>query len=252
MKGKVSIITATFNSERFIKDLIECISTQTYHNWEWIITDDCSTDNTYQVLENAAQLEKRIKIFRNSENSGAAVSRNNCILNATGDYIAFIDSDDLWDKHKLDSQLKFMIENGYEFTFTAYSLIDEAGHEKNITIDLNKKQKAYSYEDMLKKKATLGCSTVIVKNKIIKDFTMPLLRTGQDYAFWLKILKQNKSAYLLPKALTKYRIVSGSISRNKYKKALRQWEIYRKVENLNFIKSTVCFINYAYRAVFRG
>lgn len=252
MSPKVSIITATYNSEKFIYELIESVFGQSYQNWEWIITDDCSSDGTFEILKSLQEKDCRIKVFQNTINSGAAVSRNNSLKHALGDFVAFVDSDDVWMSNKLSMQLDFMLENKVDFSFTAYSIIDEDGKDKNIYIDKDNRKKIFNYNDMLNKRATLGCSTVILKNKIISDFNMPLLRTGQDYAFWLKVLKSNHKAVLLPIPLTKYRIVSNSISRNKFKKAKRQWEIYRKVERLSLSQSALCFLNYAYRAVFRG
>lgn len=252
MSPKVSIITATYNSEKFISDLIKSILGQTYQNWEWIITDDCSSDSTFEILKDLQKKDCRIKIFKNKINSGAAVSRNNSLKHALGDFVAFVDSDDIWMSNKLSMQIDFMLKNNVDFSFTAYSVIDESGRGKNIYIDKDNKKKSFNYNDMLNKRATLGCSTVILKNKIISDFSMPLLRTGQDYAFWLKVLKNNHTAFLLPVPLTKYRIVPSSISRNKFKKAKRQWEIYRKIERLGFFQSVFCFFNYAYKAVFRG
>lgn len=252
MTSKISIISATFNSSQFIDDLASCIFNQTYTNWEWLIVDDCSKDDTFECLRRLENKDDRIKVFVNEVNSGAAVTRNVALENATGDYLAFVDSDDLWHPEKLEKQLLFMKKNNCLFSFTAYGLITESGAEKSVYVDLKNKKNSFDYDDMLCKRATLGCSTVIIKADIISDMRMPLLRTGQDYAFWLKILKQNHRAYLLKETLTQYRIVSNSISRNKFKKAARQWQIYRKVENLPLLKSIYCFTNYAYRAVFRG
>ncbi|WNN42968.1 glycosyltransferase family 2 protein [Winslowiella toletana] len=252
MNPKVSIITATYNSAEFIEALFVCLLNQTYKNWEWLITDDCSKDNTWALLEKIAAQDARVCIKKNIINQGAAVSRNESLSRATGEYLAFVDSDDLWHPEKLSKQISFMLENQYNFTFTAYRLINEQGIVLNKEIDLRNKRTSFSYSDMLCKRATLGCSTVVVQKDIISDMTMPLLRTGQDYAFWLKILKQQKTAHLLQECLTDYRIVQNSISRNKFKKAARQWQIYRDVEKLNFVETVYSFINYAYRAVFRG
>ncbi|VTT27044.1 WcaA [Klebsiella pneumoniae] len=250
--SKISIITATYNSMKFIENLAASITSQTYTNWEWLIVDDCSTDETFDYLKVLEGQDNRIKVFINETNSGAAVTRNVALANATGEYIAFVDSDDLWLPEKLSTQLFFMQNNNYNFSFTAFSLITEDGLERSVNIDLNNKKTSFTYDDMLCKRATLGCSTVMIKRDVIQSLSMPLLRTGQDYAFWLKILKENNSAHLLKESLTQYRIVANSISRNKYKKAARQWQIYREVEQLNLIKSAYCFVNYAYRAVFRS
>jgi len=246
---RVSIITATFNSSTELLQTYCAIKMQTMTSWEWLVTDDCSSDNTFAVLKDLASKDPRVKVYQNAINSGAAVSRNNSLNYAKGEFIAFIDSDDLWQPRKLEKQLFFMAD-GVDFAFTGYDLIDEHGESLNQTVDANQSG-AFSYEDMLKKRATLGCSTVMLRRSAFKDISMPLLRTGQDYATWLKLLKTGKKAYLLNDVLTRYRIMPNSISRNKFKKAKRQWEIYREVEKLSLLKSSVCFCFYAWRAVFR-
>lgn len=245
----ISIITATYNSAEFIEETYNSIKEQTHINWEWLVTDDCSTDNTVSLLKNMQAKDERIKIFNNDINSGAAVSRNNSLRKRSGKYIAFIDSDDIWMPDKLEKQIEFMGE-GIDFSFTAFQIVKEDSTLTDKIID-SKKQAPLDYKDMLKKKATLGCSTVMLRAERFPNLQMPLLRTGQDYATWLMILKSGTKAYLLPDALTRYRIVSNSISRNKYKKAKRQWQIYRSVERLNLTYSIFCFVNYAIKAIVR-
>ncbi|ALM72121.1 glycosyltransferase family 2 protein [Vibrio vulnificus] len=247
---KISIITATYNSSRFIEETYNSILNQSYTNWEWLVTDDASTDNTYEILVRISNNDPRVKIFRNRTNSGAAVSRNNSLDHVDGKYIAFIDADDTWCNSKLSRQIEYMKDNGFDFTFTAYNLIDENGHSLKKTVD-SKNKGAFNYHDMLAKKATLGCSTVVINSKILNESRMPLIRTGQDYAFWLLLLKQGYVAHIFPELLTNYRINSNSISRNKLKKAKRQWQIYREFEGLNFFTSLFYFSFYAYRALFR-
>lgn len=245
----VSIITATFNSESEIKSTYESIRNQSFEKWEWLVTDDCSTDSTLAVLKKISEKDSRVKIFENSINSGAAVSRNNSLRFVRGEFIAFIDSDDLWYPNKLKEQLAFMAD-GIAFSFTAYELINKSGLPLNKTIDFGCNRE-FDYGDMLKKKATLGCSTVMLKKRSFDDITMPLLRTGQDYATWLKLLKTGETAHLLGKVLTSYRIMPNSLSRNKFKKAKSQWQIYRNVERLPLLRALNCFLFYAWRAVFR-
>lgn len=249
-KNLVSIVTATYNSSNELSATYKSILKQSHQNWEWIITDDCSTDNTMELLQAIKIEDERVKILENNRNAGAAVSRNSSLTHAKGDFIAFIDSDDLWLPEKLDKQIRFMEENDIDFSFTAYELIDEKGESLGQQID-TQLNSFVTYEEMLKKKATLGCSTVMLKRNAFDDITMPLLRTGQDYATWLKLLKTGKHAYPLTEVLTQYRILPDSISRNKAKKAKRQWQIYREIEKLPFYKSAVCFCFYAWRAVFR-
>ncbi|NIY92601.1 glycosyltransferase family 2 protein [Vibrio diazotrophicus] len=246
----VSIITPSFNCIDTIYQTYLSICNQTHTTWEWLVTDDCSSDGSYEFFSKISSSDSRIKLFRNRTNQGAAVSRNVSISNASGEYIAFIDSDDIWLEDKLEKQLLFMEGNNTSFSFTAYELIDGDGNSLNQTVDTHLKG-AVTYEDMLRKKATLGCSTVMIKNNYFSDLKMPLIRTGQDYALWLKLLKSGESAHPIPELLTKYRILPNSISRNKLKKAQRQWQIYRDIEKLPLPTAIECFFFYAFRAVFR-
>lgn len=245
----VSIITPAFNSSQKILGTYHSLQSQTVSAWEWLITDDYSEDNTLTILHEIALKDSRVKVYQNKVNSGAAVSRNNSLKHAQGNFIAFIDSDDLWKPEKLSKQIAFMGGN-IDFSFTAYELINEQGKSLNQTVDANQSG-GFSYEDMLRKKATLGCSTVMLRRSAFADISMPLLRTGQDYATWLKLLKSGEKANLFNEVLTQYRIMPNSISRNKVKKAKRQWQIYREVEKLPLLKSLSCFCFYAWRAVFR-
>jgi teichuronic acid biosynthesis glycosyltransferase TuaG len=248
----ISIITPSYNSVLFIEETYNSICNQTYENWEWIVTDDCSSDKTWELLKQISSSNPKVKIYQNKENSGAAVSRNNSISHATGDYLAFIDSDDKWEPCKLQDQLNFMKANDFKFCFTAYNIITEKGDFLNKNIDLRDDIVLVDYKNLLAKKVTLGCSTVMLKTNAFENIRMPLIRTGQDYALWLLLLRKYKiNAVLYPRVLTSYRIVSGSISRNKIKKAIRQWSIYRKIEKINLIMSMWYFLNYAWRAISR-
>ena len=248
----VSIIMPSFNSSQTIVETITSIKCQTYDNWELLITDDCSTDLTISLINEIRLGDERIKLFINEKNSGAAVSRNNSINAAQGEFIAFLDSDDLWEENKLESQLNWMLQNdNISFSFTAYQLINENGHLLNKVVDLQGNGKSFSYRDMLFKKATLGCSTVMLRRSAFREIQMPLIRTGQDYALWLNLLKNSAEAYLHNEVLTKYRIMPDSISRNKLKKSKRQWQIYREIEKLPVWYAVICFISYSWRAINR-
>lgn len=245
----VSIVTPSYNCSSTLQETADSIINQTHGHWEWLITDDCSDLNTRKLLFKLSELDSRIHVVLSGQNSGAAVARNNSISRAKGDFIAFIDSDDIWLPTKLEEQLDFM-GNEVNFSFTAYQIIDEKGMPTSKYVDVNQSG-AFTYQDMLKKQATLGCSTVMLRRRAFEDIQMPLLRTGQDYALWLKLLKTGAQASILAKPLTQYRIMPNSISRNKVKKALRQWQIYREVEQLSLIRSVYYFSHYAWRAVFR-
>ena len=245
----ISIITATFNSEKYIQETFESLTAQSYKDWEWVVTDDGSSDSTLKLLNQFADLDDRVRVFRLSVNSGAAVARNLSISHALGDFIAFLDSDDVWDSEKLERQIEFMGEN-INFSFTAYKMIDQSGNFMGRTVD-EQNIESINYEDLLRKKVTLGCSTVMLRRRRFGALQMPLLRTGQDYATWLELLKGGESAFLLNSTLSSYRVVPGSISRNKIKKIARQWEIYRQFQNLDFYSSLIYMVYYAWRAVFR-
>lgn len=250
MKYLVSIITPTYNSSDFIRDTYQSLLDQTYSNWEWIITDDCSADDTVDIVNKISHHDHRVSLAVNDINLGAAVTRNNSLRRAKGEFIAFIDSDDLWSYKKLESQIKFMNSNKVDFSFTSYELVDSNGHKLNRYVDTHEIP-FVTYEDMLRKKATLGCSTVMLRRSAFDKIEMPLIRTGQDYGLWLSLLKLGGKAYLIPNSFTKYRILPNSISRNKLNKARRQWEIYRDIEGLSLTKSIECFFWYATRAIFR-
>lgn len=247
---KVSIITPTFNSEKYILSTYESIKNQSLDDWEWIVIDDFSVDNTKEIIKKISSTDKRVILLENSVNSGAAVSRNMGIDKAKGRYLAFIDSDDLWCLNKLERQYTFMESNCLNFSFTAYEVINESGVDVLYTVDTTAPLEV-TYSSHLKKEATLGCSTVMLNRKSVGKRRMPNLRSGQDYAFWLLILKSGINAYCLNEVLTSYRVTPGSISRNKIKKAIRQWQIYRDLERLSFIRSAHSFFHYAFRAVFR-
>lgn len=247
----VSIITPAFNSAKYIQEAYDSIKAQSYIDWEWVITDDCSEDDTWDILCSISQSDERVKVYRNDKNLGASETRNNSLKRSMGRFVAFLDSDDLWMKEKLAAQINYMIDNNYAFCFTAYAQTSCDGHNIHKVIDKNKSIQFITYHDLLLKKVTLGCSTVILDRKYLGEVFMPNLRTGQDYATWLNILRPGNKAFLYDEVLTKYRIMPNSISRNKVKKACRQWEIYRKIEKIKFIQASWYFLNYAIRAVSR-
>ncbi|MDM0469396.1 glycosyl transferase [Clostridium perfringens] len=244
MKEKISIITASYNAERFIKNTIESVLKQTYQNWEMIIIDDCSSDNTESIVNRYVELDKRIKFYKLEKNSGAAIARNLGINKANGEFIAFLDSDDLWDENKLEKQIEFMKERKIGFSFTGYRLMKENGELLNKEIMVPEK---VDYNSLLKN-TIIGCLTVMIDKRIIGEFKMPELRAGQDTATWLSILRKGNIAYGYNEILASYRLVNGSISSNKMKALKRTWNIYRNVENLSLYKSIYCFLFYSKNA----
>lgn len=244
-KYLVSIVTPVYNSEKFISETIESIQSQTYRNWELLLIDDCSKDNSYEIIKNYMKNDDRIKYIKLEKNSGAAVSRNTGIKNAKGRFIAFIDSDDLWEAKKLEIQVKYMLENKLGFSFTSYRYIKEDGTRTN---KIAKAPNKINYNGLLKN-TIIGCSTVLIDRNIIGDFTMPLVRRGQDTATWLQLLKKEKYAYGISEALVNYRLVGNSISSNKITALKRTWNTYRNVEKLGLLKSSYVFCFYVFNAI---
>ena len=241
----VSIVTPVYNSEKFISETIDSIQNQTYKHWELILVDDCSSDNSYDIISEYIKYDKRIRYIKLEKNSGAAVSRNTGIKNARGRFIAFLDSDDIWLPEKLEKQLKYMLDKKIGFTFTSYRYMKEDGTKTN---KVAKAPYKINYNGLLKN-TIIGCSTVVLDRQIVGDFLMPLVRKGQDTATWLMILRNQKYAYGIEEILVDYRLVGNSLSSNKIKALKRTWNIYRSVEKINVFKSTYVFCFYVFNAI---
>ncbi|EQB39067.1 hypothetical protein M947_07860 [Sulfurimonas hongkongensis] len=237
----VSIITPSYNSEKFISQTIDSVLAQTYKNWEMIIVDDMSPDGANGIIEEYIKRDSRIKLIKLNKNSGPAVARNRAIEEAEGRYMAFLDADDLWKPQKLEYQVKFMRENDVAFTYSSYDLIDE--DENDLGSFITKRE--ISYKEMLKT-CSVGCLTAIYDVKKLGKVYMPLILKRQDYATWLKILKEEKSAKGILEPLATYRILKDSVSSNKLKAAQYQWKIYREIEKLNIFQSIYYFTQYIY------
>lgn len=242
----VSIITPVYNAENFIADTIESVINQTYTEFEMLLVDDCSKDQSKLVIDKYTS-DSRIKYVKLSENSGAAVARNKGLELAKGKYIAFIDSDDVWHNDKLEKQIQFMIENNYGFTYTNFEFMDEDGELKKSSPSLPIK---LNYQGLLKNTA-IACSTVCIDRDLVGDFRMPLVRKGQDTATWLKILRNYPAAYLLNEPLNSYRIRSSSLSANKIQALKRTWNTYYRLEKLPFFKAAYYFCHYVFNSIRR-
>ena len=233
MNYLVSIITPSFNCEEFISDTILSVINQTYKNWELIIVDDCSTDGSVYTINNFIQIEKRIKLIVNDNNEGAAVSRNKAIDYASGKYIAFLDSDDLWDSRKLEIQIKYMEIHNLPFTYSAYEIIDEEGNSLNLLLEPPAK---LGFEDMLKENQ-IGCLTAVYDKSILNKHFMPLIRRRQDYGLWLDILKITPFAQRVPGVLAKYRVRKGSVSSEKLKLLHYNFQLFREHQKFTVLRS---------------
>lgn len=236
----ISIITPVYNSENYIKDTIDSVISQTYTNWELLIADDCSLDKTEEIIRRYD--DSRIKYHKLEKNSGAAVARNTVLELAKGNYIAFLDADDMWKPDKLDQQINFMNKNGYGFTFSGYEILRK-GQNKIIKVP-----KSLSYNQFMKN-TIIGTLTVMIDRSIIGDVRLVNVEKDHDSMTWARILRQGYKAYGLNESLAYYRKVSGSISNDKFKAVKRHWKNCREIEKLSVLRCLYYFLFYICNAV---
>ena len=242
----VSIITPTYNAVDYVSETIQSVLDQTYQNWELLITDDCSTDQTWDLLQEYSLRDVRVKLFKLEENQGPGLARNNSIEKAGGAFIAFLDSDDLWVPHKLQEQIGFMLDNHIDLCYSSYDLIDQDG--KDLKKRVVAKEKV-DLKDMLKSNY-IGCSTAVYNSERIGKVYMPSIRKRQDYGLWVEILKKVKIAYGIKEPLVLYRTRPKSVSSNKLSLVSFQWKFYYEVMGLNFLMATRSMIYWFVYSVF--
>ncbi len=229
----VSIITPTYNCGAFIARTIDSVLAQTYQNWEMIIVDDVSTDDTKYIVEAYILRDSRIQYHLLDKNSGAAVARTVAMRLAKGAYMAFLDSDDIWLPDKLTRQINWMEEHGYAFSCTAYEQIDENDRPLGRVIRTVKKT---DYGRLLLD-CPVGNSTVVYSVERMGKFEVPNIRRRNDDALWLRMLKREKYIRGMPEVLMRYRIRRHSISSNKLRVIKYHWILYRRVEHLSVLRS---------------
>lgn len=237
--GLVSIITASYNCSDFIGETIESIQAQTYPNWELLITDDCSTDSSREVIQSYVDKDPRIKLLQLEKNSGAGIARNNSIEQAKGRFIAFCDSDDRWKPEKLERQLAFMVNNSYGLTYTSYDTCDESGTINGYVQCLRR----LSFGKILRDNG-IGCLTAIYNAEIIGKHFMPAIRKRQDWCLWIDIIRKTGAAYGLQQPLALYRVRSGSISSNKIEMLKYNYAVYHDVLGYNHLASSIILGGY--------
>ncbi len=245
MKDLVSIITPSYNSVNFIEETINSVIAQTYENWEMIIVDDCSKDNSVELIQEYVNKDSRIKLIQNKVNKGAAETRNEALKVAKGRFFAFLDSDDLWLSNKLEEQIAFMKKGNYPISFTKYGLVDEEGQH------LDKFVRVVPFIDYTgyMKNTIIGMSTSMIDTDIVEPFQFVNIRTRQDTYLWITLLKRGHKAYGIDKVLANYRVREDSISANKVKAAKRVWYLYYHLEKLGFFRSAYYFSYYAFNAI---
>lgn len=242
--GLVSVVMPAHNSQSSVAESVQSVLAQTCQDWELIIVDDASHDGTLTQARRFASDDPRIRVVALEHNVGVAEARNRGIAAATGQYLAFLDSDDLWLPNKLETQIGFMRSNGAAFSFAQYRRIGRDGSLSNPV----KVPRSVDYEGLLRGNS-IGCLTVAIDRYQIPEVSMPRIK-HEDYVTWLKVLKQGHIAYGIPKDLARYRVGSSSVSSDKRRSASWTWNIYRRVEGLSLIKSAWCFLHYTARAIY--
>ena len=244
--GKVSVIMPNYNGEKFLKETIDSVLSQTYQNLELIFIDDCSTDGSLEIVKSIK--DDRLIILSTEENGGAAKARNKGIDYATGKWLAFLDSDDLWTSDKLSRQLSFMVEKDVAFSFTHYDVINELGEKQT---EFKPKKPEYTYKQILKHNS-IGCLTVVIDTERVGKVYMPEEAVKrEDFAAWVLVLKDGKKAYCINEILAKYRIHTNSVSSKKSKMVKYQWQTLRKVFKFNPFKAFFYLVCWAVSGVFK-
>lgn len=238
----VSVIMPCYNSGAYIKESIESVINQTYQNFELIIIDDVSSDDSISIIKSFD--DPRIKLIQSTHNGGAGVSRNKGIDVAKGRFIAFLDSDDLWRPKKLETQIKFMLDKNCALSYSQYQKFSSLGKGK-IMIPPD----TVTYKELLYCNV-IGCLTAIYDTQTLGKQYMPLIRKRQDMALWLKILSQYDKAQCCQEVLADYRTDSG-MTQNKLNAAKHQWFFYRNELGFNFLKASKYFIGYTIQGFLR-
>ena len=230
----VSIVMPSYNCGKYVRNSIESVRAQTYQNWELLIVDDCSKDETVEVVKEVMSYDPRIRLYQNENHDGAAVSRNRALKNAKGRWIAFLDSDDLWEPTKLEKQIKFMEENGYAFSYHEYKEIDEQDKELGVYVS----GKAHVRKFDMYACCWPGCLSVMYDASKIGLIQISDIKKNNDTAMWLKVIKKS-DCYLLKECLGKYRRRANSITPKPiWKRIWAHYPLFRVAEEMNPISAT--------------
>ena len=238
----VSIIIPTYNCEKFIGKTLQSVLNQSYSNWEIILVDDASTDNTVTIIKEFAQDDNRIKLTRLENNSGNGFARNIALQNASGRYIAFLDADDLWAPLKLEKQISFLQSHKLPFTFSFYDCIDEQGNNLNRRVEA---PLSLSYNQLFYCNY-VGNLTAIYDVEFFGKIKIEATQKRQDWRLWLTILKQIKTAQRVPESLAFYRIRKDSISSSKFKLIKHNFGVYREFHGYNFVFSILLMARFLF------
>lgn len=248
MDRKVSVVIPVHNSQKYLKECLDSVVNQTYSNLEIIVIDDASEDDSVSIVNSLN--DDRIILIRLSENKGVSIARNKGIEIATGDYLCFIDADDVWKNDKIEKQIRFIANSGYSFIYSNYIFL-KYDIKNQVKYRITKVPRKLSYEEAIKN-TTIFISTVMIDlRKVKKEYIyMPDLQIGQDTAAWWQVLKQGFIAYGMDDALAYYRVHTKSLSSNKIKAVLGAWKIYLR-QDIGMFKRVFCFSCYLKNAIKR-
>ncbi|MBD5521062.1 MAG: glycosyltransferase family 2 protein [Lachnospiraceae bacterium] len=245
----VSIIVPVYMAEAYIAETIEMVRRQTYKNWELILVDDASPDNSVEIIQEIIQkVKERIHLIKKEKNEGAARARNTGIEHAEGRYIAFLDADDVWKPDKLEKELDFIKDRQAEFVFTAYEFGDEDAHGLGKIVNV---PESLTYRKALSRTVIFTSTVMFDMSKLNKELIRMPEVESEDTATWWKILRAGYVAHGLNDALVIYRRPKKSLSSNKFKAMKRIWNLYRSEEKLTIPVSVFCFCLWAMRATLR-
>lgn len=249
MTPLVSVIMPSYNAERHIAESIASVQSQTLGDWELLVSDDCSSDSTREIVSRMAKSDHRIRFLPLEENGGAAKARNNSLAHAQGRYIAYLDADDLWYPEKLERQVAFMEERGAAFSCTSYEVVGEDAAPLGRTVRMldTCDYMGFLTHNLLQTVGIMADTERLDRSLLV----MPPMRRRQDAATWLQVLKAGHTCHGLPDVLCAYRRVAGSLSSNKIEAARGVWHLYRDVERLPLPTSLYCFARYAALAVWK-
>ena len=245
--GKVSVVMPAYNCARWLYESVESVRAQTYTDWELLLVDDGSTDDTSIIAAELAHGDGRIRLFHTAGRQGPAAARNLALDNATGEYVAFLDADDFWLPEKLERQLLFMHENNAAFSCTAYRRVSAATGE---TLGFVCPFPKADYKKVLYYANPVGNSTAMYRREGLTDLRVPAIRKRNDFALWLSLLKRVDFAWGLAECLGGYRVRVDSVSADKWALLRYQWQLYRNVEKLNLYQCAQAFLGLAYIKVF--
>ena len=245
----VSIIVPVYNAAKYIAQTIEMVDAQTYKDWELILVDDASRDGSAEVIEDIIKSQgKRIRLIKKSRNEGAAAARNSGIDAAAGQYIAFLDADDIWKADKLEKQVRFMEERQAEFSFHSYEFGDE---QAQPTGKIVKAPAKLNFRQALSRTVIFTSTVMFDVDRIGKEIIHMPQVPSEDTATWWRILKSGYTAYGLDENLAIYRRPRKSLSSNKLVAIERIWFLYRNIADLSVFESIFYFIGWAVRATLR-